>query len=139
MAKKGRVCYIDPMVRLILGRAGAGKTARVFEEIAAAVSEGRDSLVLLVPEQYSHEAEREMCRTAGDALSLYGEVLSFTGLARRVFSQCGGLRPMMDGGGRLLCMAAAAASAAPSRPAFFSSSTPRSRPSSIRASRPQRR
>ena len=112
MAKKGRVCYSKTMVRLISGRAGAGKTARVFEELAAAVSEGREGLVLLVPEQYSHEAERELCRTAGDALSLYGEVLSFTGLARRVFTRCGGVRPVMDGGGRLLCMAAAAEAAA---------------------------
>ena len=54
------------MVRLILGRAGAGKTARVFDEIAAAVSERREGLVLLVPEQYSHEAERELCRAAGE-------------------------------------------------------------------------
>lgn len=96
------------MVRLILGRAGAGKTARVFSEIADAVREKRGGVVLLVPEQYSHEAERELCRAAGDAMSLYGEVLSFTGLARKVFDQCGGARPVMDGGGRLLCMAVAA-------------------------------
>lgn len=100
------------MVRLILGAAGAGKTTRVFEEIAAAVREKRGGVVLLVPEQYSHEAERELCRAAGDAMSLYGEVLSFTGLARKVFTQCGGARPVMDGGGRLLCMAAAAEAAA---------------------------
>lgn len=96
------------MVRLILGRAGAGKTARVFEEIAQLVRNRQGGAVLLVPEQYSHEAERELCRVAGDSLSLYGEVLSFTGLARKVFSQCGGARPVMDGGGRLLCMAVAA-------------------------------
>ena len=96
------------MVRLILGRAGAGKTARILQEIAQLVQSRQDGAVLLVPEQYSHEAERELCRAAGDGLSLYGEVLSFTGLARKVLSQCGGARPMMDGGGRLLCMAVAA-------------------------------
>ncbi len=96
------------MVRLILGRAGSGKTARVFDEIAARAAAEQGGMVLLVPEQYSHEAERELCRAAGDSLSLYGEVLSFTGLARKVFSQCGGARPVMDGGGRLLCMAVAA-------------------------------
>lgn len=95
------------MIRLILGRAGSGKTARVFGEIAALCREKRDGVILLVPEQYSHEAERELCRVAGDGLSLYGEVLSFTGLARKVFAECGGARPRMDGGGRLLCMAAA--------------------------------
>ncbi len=96
------------MVRLILGRAGAGKTARVFREIAEYAAAGRGDMVLLVPEQYSHEAERELCAAAGDTLSRYGEVLSFTGLARKVFDACGGGRPVMDGGGRLLCMAVAA-------------------------------
>lgn len=96
------------MVRLILGRAGAGKTALVFREIAENVDRGRENMVLLVPEQYSHEAERELCAAAGDGLSRYGEVLSFTGLARKVLAQCGGGRPVMDGGGRLLCMAVAA-------------------------------
>lgn len=104
----GRVWYNELMIRLILGRAGTGKTARVFEEIARTGAEAPGGVVLLVPEQYSHEAERELCRAAGDSLSLYGEVLSFTGLARKVFSQCGGARPVMDGGGRLLCMAVAA-------------------------------
>lgn len=96
------------MIRLILGRAGTGKTARIFEEIARDGKNHPGGVVLLVPEQYSHEAERELCRAAGDGLSLYGEVLSFTGLARKVFAQCGGVRSMMDGGGRLLCMAVAA-------------------------------
>lgn len=95
------------MIRLILGRAGSGKTARIFSEIAARCRTEQRGTILLVPEQYSHEAERELCRVAGDTLSLYGEVLSFTGLARRVFAQCGGAKPMMDGGGRLLSMASA--------------------------------
>ncbi len=98
------------MVRLILGRAGTGKTALVFREIAEYVRREREGVVLLVPEQYSHEAERELCAAAGDTLSRFGEVLSFTGLARKVFSQVGGARPVMDGGGRLLCMAVAAQS-----------------------------
>ncbi len=95
------------MVRTILGRAGAGKTAQVFREIGEYVAQGRSGLVLLVPEQYSHEAERELCAAAGDGLSRYGEALSFTGLARKVFSQVGGARPMLDGAGRVLCMAVA--------------------------------
>ena len=96
------------MVQTILGRAGAGKTALVFGEIAEYVRQGDGKTVLLVPEQYSHEAERELCAAAGDTLSRYGEVLSFTGLARKVFSEVGGGKPAMDGGGRLLCMAVAA-------------------------------
>jgi len=83
------------MVRLILGRAGTGKTARVFGEIRSLVARRESGTVLLVPEQYSHEAERELCAAAGDSLSLYAEVLSFTGLARKVFAELGGARPVM--------------------------------------------
>ena len=43
-----------------------------------------------MPEQYSHEAERELCSVCGDSLSLYGEVLSFTGLARKLSGAFGG-------------------------------------------------
>lgn len=96
------------MVKTILGRAGTGKTAMMFREISEYVDQGKGDLILLVPEQYSHEAERELCAAAGDSLSRYGEVLSFTSLARKVFAQCGGGKPLMDRGGRLLCMAVAA-------------------------------
>ena len=96
------------MLRLILGKAGTGKTAAVMEEIRRAVEERRGGQILLVPEQYSHEAERELCAVCGDALSLCGEVLSFTGLARRTAGECGGIAATwLDKGGRLLCMALA--------------------------------
>ena len=96
------------MLRLIIGRAGSGKTAAVMEEIAGAVREGRGGSMLLVPEQYSHEAERELCERCGDSLSLYAEVFSFTGLARRVLAEQGGAAAdWLDKGGRMLCMALA--------------------------------
>jgi ATP-dependent helicase/nuclease subunit B len=63
---------------------------------------------MLVPEQYSHEAERELCRRCGDRLSLFAEVCSFTGLARYMAGKVGGKgEPYLDKGGRLLCMALA--------------------------------
>ena len=96
------------MLRLIIGKAGAGKTAAVIGEIRQAVEARQSGRLLLVPEQYSHEAERELCAACGDRLSLYAEVLSFTGLARRVMArQGGGAASFLDQGGRLLCMALA--------------------------------
>ena len=96
------------MLRLITGRAGAGKTALIMDEIRRAASAHEGGRCLLVPEQYSHEAERELARVAGPSLPLYAEVLSFTGLARKVEAELGtgGRRPL-DAGGRLLCMALA--------------------------------
>ena len=96
------------MLRLFVGMAGSGKTGLIIEEIRRAVEAGRGGSMLLVPEQYSHEAERELCRVCGDSLSLYGEVFSFTGLARRILQQQGGAaQQWLDKGGRLLCMALA--------------------------------
>ncbi len=93
------------MLRLITGKAGSGKTTAVINEIAAAVQAKEGGRMLIVPEQYSHEAERELCRRCGDTMSLYAEVFSFTGLARRIMSQQGGgAAPYLDKGGRLLCM-----------------------------------
>ncbi len=103
-----KLCYNESaMIRLIAGRAGSGKTARIFKDIAERCARREEGLILIVPEQYSHEAERELCAAAGDGMSASAEVLSFTALARKVFAECGGARPMLDGGGRLLCMAAA--------------------------------
>ena len=96
------------MLRLITGPAGSGKTAAVMAEIKENMARGIKGSIVLVPEQYSHEAERELCRVCGDELSLYAEVLSFTGLARAVSRTQGGTAaPWLDKSGRLLCMALA--------------------------------
>lgn len=96
------------MLRLILGAAGSGKTSLVTEEIREKVSACRGGIFLIVPEQYSFEAERELCSVCGDTLSLYAEVLSFSRLAVRVSQEKGtGGRTALDKGGRLLCMSLA--------------------------------
>lgn len=96
------------MLTLITGRAGTGKTSAVIQRINDAVQQHEGKRMLIVPEQYSHEAERELCRVCGDSLSHYAEVFSFTGLARRLMSQLGGgAVKYLDKGGRLLCMALA--------------------------------
>ena len=94
------------MLRIIMGKAGTGKSSAVMNEINSAVQRREGGCILLVPEQYSHEAERELCEICGDSLSLYAEVLSFTGLARRLNSELGGgAEKYLDKGGRMLCMA----------------------------------
>ncbi|MBQ8026276.1 MAG: PD-(D/E)XK nuclease family protein [Oscillospiraceae bacterium] len=93
------------MFKLILGRAGSGKTRYIFQEIKALSDAGRDHITLIVPEQYSHEAERMLCDFCGDAVNLHGEVLSFSRLCSRVFSQVGGAADrVLDQGGRVLMM-----------------------------------
>ena len=91
------------MLHLLLGRAGAGKSETIFSRLCL---RGQDRpQLLIVPEQYSHETERALCRRGGNRTSDFAQVLSFTRLANRVFAQVGGLaRPVLDGGGRLLLM-----------------------------------
>ena len=76
------------MLKLLLGRAGTGKSTAVFRQIAAS-GESRRQL-LIVPEQASHEVERRLCSEVGNRASLYAEVLSFTRLGSRVLAQAGG-------------------------------------------------
>lgn len=117
------------MLRLILGRAGSGKTSTVLRRICD--SGNQRPQVLIVPEQQSHETERALCRIGGNQVSRYAEVLSFSRLANRVFQAAGGLGDReLDDGGRILLMYRAVKSltgqltvyAKPSRrPAFLQS------------------
>ena len=48
------------MLRILYGTAGTGKSAAIMDEIRGGADSG-ERYILLVPEQYSHEAERELC------------------------------------------------------------------------------
>ena len=92
-------------LRLVTGRAGSGKTAFQLDEIKARVEAGETGLILLVPDQFSYEAERLLCETCGDRVSLHAEVLSFKRLFHRLVSDMGGLdQGFIDRAGKLLVM-----------------------------------
>ncbi len=96
------------MLNLICGRGGSGKTTQILTAIRQACTEGQRGLILLVPEQYSHGTERQLCAFCGDSVSLHAEVLSFSLLSARVFAQSGGLADsVLDDGGRLLVLLSA--------------------------------
>ena len=101
------------MLRIILGRAGTGKSARVLEEIRALGDSSRQ--ILLVPEHASHAAEVDMCRVCGVSASRHAEVLSFKLLASRVLTIVGGAAEVtLDNGGKLLLLQRVLVSLAPS-------------------------
>lgn len=95
------------MLKLIIGRAKSGKTARIMDEIQARAGRSESGIKLIVPEQYSHEAERELCRRCGDTMSLHAEVLSFTRLSRRIADMIGGNRRFLSNSGRVLALSRA--------------------------------
>jgi len=76
------------MLRILLGRARTGKSARVLEEIRALGDSSQQ--ILLVPEHASHVAEVDVCRACGPTASRHAEVLTFKLLASRVLTLTGG-------------------------------------------------
>lgn len=83
-------------------------SARMLRSLCERASAGERRLVLLVPEQFSHSAERRLCELGGNAISRRAEVLSFSRLAERVFGKLGGLADVeTDNGGKLLLMSLA--------------------------------
>ncbi len=93
------------MLTFVFGRQGSGKSAYLYRAAAHAATEGVRRQVFLVPETHSHEAERRLCETGGDGISLSCEVLTFRRLANRVFAEYGGIADrVLDDGGRILLM-----------------------------------
>ena len=84
-------------------------TRRMLEEITDRAERGEKGMLLLVPEQFSHTMERQLCAFGGDRISRYAEVLGFSRLAARVFSEVGGCAETeTDPSGRVLAMSLAA-------------------------------
>ena len=97
------------MLTLLLGEDRQAGLREVIGTICERAQAGEAGQILIVPEQYSFEAERTLCQTGGDGISRFAEVLSFTRLASRVFSIYGGVsEEYLDEGGRLLCLYLAA-------------------------------
>lgn len=78
-------------LRLIYGRAGSGKSYFCLKEIEARIKEGVETpLILVVPEQFSMQAEKNLVDMLSTGGSLRAEVLSFRRMAYRVFGEVGG-------------------------------------------------
>lgn len=97
------------MLHLLIGPDRVSLSALLMEKVCGYVKQAREGLIILVPEQFSHETERRLCLYCGDTVSRYAEVLSPSRLADRVASCHGGAaRSYLDHGGRVLAMALAA-------------------------------
>jgi ATP-dependent helicase/nuclease subunit B len=103
-------------LRIVYGRAGSGKTSFCYNEIknfansSSACGGGGDRdagkpLLLIVPEQFSLQAEKNLARLSGAAGISKAEVLSFRRLAFRVFSEVGGItRRHLDSAGKSMLL-----------------------------------
>lgn len=79
------------MLQFIFGTSGCGKSYKIREIIKEKVFKSNKKLMLIVPEQYSFENEREMLKVIGADNLNKVEVMSFTRLTNLVFRTVGGL------------------------------------------------
>lgn len=91
------------MVTLHCGRAGSGKTSAIFERIFKGAAQKRKQ-ILIVPEMLSHEMERRMLKTCGNAIAQFAEVKTFKRIASGILRESGIKPELLDGGGRVLAM-----------------------------------
>ncbi|WP_099205492.1 PD-(D/E)XK nuclease family protein [Scatolibacter rhodanostii] len=100
------------MLQFVVGRAGSGKT-EFLRRMLVDLSGSRQKLMILVPEQYSFETEKEILRLAGPRQANQIAVLSFTRLADLYFRTEGGVagQRLSDGGRRMMMSLAAEACA----------------------------
>ena len=76
-------------LKFIVGRAGCGKTEYCFKQIEAGLrDESYDNLMLIVPEQFNLQMQRDLAKRLAPGL-LRAEVMSFNILAREVFREVG--------------------------------------------------
>ncbi len=80
-------------IRYILGRAGSGKTSRVLDEIEYRLKEkSNHRLILLVPEQFTLQAEADLIFKKKLQGIMRVEVLSFQRLGYKVLNEAGGIK-----------------------------------------------
>ncbi|WIV10639.1 helicase-exonuclease AddAB subunit AddB [Proteiniborus sp. MB09-C3] len=80
-------------IRYILGRAGSGKTHRVLDEIEYRLKEkNNNKLILLVPEQFTLQAEADLIFKKNLEGIMRVEVLSFQRLGYKILNETGGIK-----------------------------------------------
>lgn len=96
------------MLHIWMGTDRKKNTALLLETLCRRAETGAEGQLVIVPEQFSHSTERLLCKRGGPQISRSAEVLGFSRLATRVFSQVGGCAEgETDMVGRLLAMALA--------------------------------
>ncbi|MFA6309104.1 MAG: helicase-exonuclease AddAB subunit AddB [Clostridia bacterium] len=91
-------------LRFIYGRSGSGKTHYCLNEIRTKIEAGFEKpLILLVPEQFTFQAEKQLINVLDSGGIINTEVLSFSRMAYRIFNEVGGLTyPHINSAGK--CM-----------------------------------
>ena len=88
-------------LQIILGRAHSGKTQYILDR-AEELYKNRAPFIIVVPEQFTHLAEKRLIERIGCVESTMAEVLSFDRLARRVNASFPSDKHQLDAMGKAL-------------------------------------
>ncbi|MBQ4088161.1 MAG: exodeoxyribonuclease V subunit gamma [Clostridia bacterium] len=87
-------------LQFVLGRAGSGKSTYCLEEAVRAEEQGK-RVLMLVPEQYSHQGESAFLERKGYIHDGF-QVTSFGRLARKTLLSCGASSVSLDSAGKAM-------------------------------------
>ena len=75
------------MLKFILGKSGTGKTTYIYNQIKELVNNGKDKILMLIPDQSSFETEKAFLEILGAKNSKKVKVFGFSRLCRYVFEK----------------------------------------------------
>lgn len=79
------------MLNIIYGRVRSGKTYLLTQSLIETLRSGNGDVVLIVPEQYSFQSEKDILEKIGSEYAARVRTLSFTRLMDEVGRECGGI------------------------------------------------
>ncbi|MGI6006602.1 MAG: helicase-exonuclease AddAB subunit AddB [Ruminococcus sp.] len=93
-------------LQLIAGSSGAGKSHWIYEKIIKeSMANPRGTYLLVVPEQFTMQAQSELVAMHPRHAVLNIDIISFQRLAYRIFNEVGGdLKPLLDDTGKSLVL-----------------------------------
>ena len=91
-------------LQLIYGNSGSGKSTYIYEKvIQMAQADRRRNFYVIVPEQFTMQAQRELVQRSQNHVIVNIDVVSFERLAYRIFEETGGsLYPVLEETGKSL-------------------------------------
>lgn len=94
------------VLRYVFARSGKGKSYYIHQDIRKALQQHQgEALILLVPEQYTLQAERDLIAALGSKGIMQVEVMSFSSLGRRVLQDAGGItRVVLNETGKVMVL-----------------------------------
>ncbi|MCR5674830.1 MAG: PD-(D/E)XK nuclease family protein [Lachnospiraceae bacterium] len=94
------------MLRFCFGASGSGKSTRLYEEIIEeSLRSPETSFFIVVPDQFTMQAQRDVVRLHPRHAILNIDVLSFSRLSHRIFDEVGGPNvPVLDDMGKTLVL-----------------------------------